>query len=151
MKQAVTPEAAALAVSRLGLMAFFPGDPDTRAALIWVLMQLVETEEQLDWLVERALKLYARWPGPGELRALYCSRFKPKDGAEAYSEMYQSGFPHESARPEIPAKREVVTTADGELADQIRSLAHGKSLPAGKSPLYTRKELQQGYRDMRGK
>src|SRR5215831_19020667 len=115
----LTPEVAARAVAKLGLMAFFPGDPDTRGALIHVLMELVETEDQLAWLIERALKLYSRWPGVGEIRALYCSRFKPKDGAEAYSEMYQSGFPHESARPEIPAKREVVTTADGELADQI--------------------------------
>ena len=95
----LTPEVAADAVSKLALMAFFPGDSDTRGALIWALLQFVETEEQLDWLVERALQLYARWPGVGELRALYCSRFKPRDGVEAYSEIYQSGFPHQTPAP----------------------------------------------------
>jgi hypothetical protein len=121
MSKNLTPEAAASAVSKLALMAFFPGDPDTRSALIWALMQLVETEEQLDWLIERALKLYTRWPGVGEIRALYCSRFKPKDGVEAYSEIYQGGFPHESPAPKAPPAREVLTTADPELAKQLRA------------------------------
>jgi len=129
----LSADAATQAVSKFGLMAFFPGDPDTRSALVWALMQLVETEDQLDWLVSRALKLYPRWPGVGEIRALYCSRFKPKDGVEGYSEVYEGGFPHESPAPQIPPKREVVTTADQKLTGQIQAAAGRKRLPAGKS------------------
>jgi hypothetical protein len=125
----LTPETASAAVSKLALMAFFPGDPDTRGALIWALMQLVETTDQLDWLVARALKMYTRWPGVGEIRALYCSRFKPKDGVEAYSEIYQCGFPQQKPAAKIPPAREVITTSDAEMANQIRAVAGRKQLP----------------------
>jgi hypothetical protein len=97
----LTPEAVADGINKLALMAFFPGDPEVRGALIGILMEMVETEEQLDWLIGRALKLYARWPGVAELRALYCSRWKPKDGVETYSTVYQDGIPSER-----PAKSE---------------------------------------------
>ena len=128
----VKPEAAAQAVSKLSLMAFFPSDSDARSALVWALMQLAETQEQLEWLVERALKLYSRWPGVGELRALYCSRFKPRDGVEAYSEIYQSGFPHESPAPVPPPPRATITTADREFEREIREAAERKRLPGGR-------------------
>src|SRR4029453_11515390 len=52
----LTPETAAAGVAKMALMAFFPGDPDIRAALVSVFMDLVDTEEQLDWLVNRALR-----------------------------------------------------------------------------------------------
>jgi hypothetical protein len=126
----LSPETAAEGVCKLALMAFFPGDPDTRAALVWALLQFVDTEEHLEWLVERALKLYTRWPGVGELRAVYCSRFKPADGQEAYSEIYQSGFPHQSPPPKVPPPRETITTADRGLSDQVRAAARAKRMPA---------------------
>jgi hypothetical protein len=129
----LTPEVAADAVSKLALMAFFPGDSDTRGALIWALLQFVETEEQLDWLVERALQLYARWPGVGEIRALYCSRYKPRDGAETYSETYPRGFPHESRASEMPPLPPGVgATTDAEFEAALRLAAKVKSFPSGK-------------------
>jgi hypothetical protein len=126
----LTPELCSDGISKLALMAFFPGDPDTRAALISVLMQLVETEEQLEWLVERALKLYTRWPGVGELRALYCSRFKPRDGVEAYSEIYQSGFPHQTPAPKALPKRATSYTADPEFEAELERVAQLKQFPS---------------------
>ena len=89
----LAPETAASAVSKLALMAFFPGDPEVRAGLISIFMEMVETEEQIDWLVGRALRIYSRWPGVAEIRALYCSRYKPKDGFEAYSELLRRRLP----------------------------------------------------------
>ena len=131
--QSLTPEAAADAVSKLALMAYFPGDCDTRASLVWVLLRLVETEEQLDWLVERALQLYARWPGVGEIRALYCSRFRPRDGAETYSETYPRGFPHERRAAEIPPLPPgMAATTDAEFEAALRLAAKVKSFPSGK-------------------
>jgi hypothetical protein len=113
-------------------MAFFPGNPDTRAALIWVLMELVETEEQLDWLVGRALKVYAAWPGIAEPRALYCSRFKPKDGAEAYSTVYPNGIPSERPTTQISTANDTVriVTKDPVMQKAVSELAVRKQLPA---------------------
>ena len=55
----LTPKAAAIGVNKLALMAFFPSDPEIRAALVEILMEMIETEERLDWLIGRALNLYA--------------------------------------------------------------------------------------------
>jgi len=128
--KALTPEVTIQAVSKLGLMAFFPSDPEVRAALVTVLMNLIETEEQLDWLVTRALRLYAKWPGVAELRALYCSRFKPRDGIESYSTVYLDGIPPENT----PPRREPAgaTTADPELRKNVAELAHRRRMPKPK-------------------
>lgn len=83
--KSVTPDRAAAAVSRLALMAFFPTNPEVQTALVEILLEMVDTDEHLDWLMRRLLVL-PKWPGVGEMRALYCSRYKPKDGLEAYSD-----------------------------------------------------------------
>ena len=108
-------------------MAFFPSDPEVRAALVTVLMNLVETEEQLDWLVNRALRLYAKWPGVAELRALYCSRFKPRDGIESYSTVYLDGIPPENTPPRREPTASI--TADPELRKNVAELAHRRRMP----------------------
>jgi hypothetical protein len=79
----LTPEAASRGVNKLALMAFFPADPEVRGALIGLLMEMIETEEQLNWLVADSLKSFREWPGIGALRERYCSRYRPKDGIEA--------------------------------------------------------------------
>jgi hypothetical protein len=91
-------------------------------------MRMVETEEQLAWLTERALELYPRWPGIGELRALYCSRYRPKDGIEAYSEIYER-FPHES-RPEqyAPEPADAPVSKNKALDGGVREMAKAKRL-----------------------
>jgi hypothetical protein len=125
----LTPETAAAAVAKMALMAFFPGDPDIRAALVSVFVDMVDTEEQLDWLVNRALRLYARWPGVAEIRALYCSRWKPKDGIEAYSSIYPDGIPSERREPParaMPPGR--LVTADAELDQRVQKAADAKKL-----------------------
>lgn len=121
----LTPETVAAAVSRLALMAFFPGDPEVRAGLIPIFLGMIDTEEHLDWLVARALQLFPRWPGVAEIRALYCSRFKPKDGVEGYSEIYEN-FPSPQPAP-LPPGRE--TTADAAFDKQIQDAAALKRLP----------------------
>lgn len=130
----LTPETAASAVAKLALMAFFPGDPDIRAALVSVFMDMIDTEEQLDWLVNRALRLYARWPGVAEIRALYCSRWKPKDGIEAYSSTYLDGIPSErkGAQAERDAPRGQPVTTDPILNRQIQKIAGSKKLQFGR-------------------
>ena len=125
----LTPEHAASAVSKFGLMSFFPsGDPEVRAALVSILLEMVETKEQLDWLVNRALQLHGKWPGVAELRALYCSRWKPRDGIETYSLIYPDGIPSE--RRDAPPAPVTGETRDPELRSAIHLLAEKKkSIP----------------------
>lgn len=133
MGSKLTPETAAAAVSRLGLMAFFPGDPDIRAALVSVFMEMVDTDEQAAWLAARALQLYSRWPGVAEIRALYCSRWKPKDGVETYSETYVEGFPSErKEEPQIDAPRGAPVTRTADLDVEVKKAAAVKQMPTPK-------------------
>jgi hypothetical protein len=92
-------------------------------------MNLVDTQEHLDWLVDRALKLYARWPGVGEIRALYCSRHRPKDGATTYSEVYESGYPSERSPAPLPLPPGHASTADAEFERELRTAAKLKKMP----------------------
>ena len=91
-------------IAELTLMKFFPAEKQARAALVQMVCGMATTNEQVDWLVRRALALYNEWPGPRELRALFCSRWKPRDGIEARSTVYLAdetggGFPSEAPRP----------------------------------------------------
>lgn len=82
-------------VLKLTALKFFPGEPQARLAIIEQLGEMCESDEQVEWLVKRMLKLYAEWPGIGELRAVLCSKFKPKDGFESYSLTFPDGIPSE--------------------------------------------------------
>ena len=84
-------------LGRLALLKYFPSDPAARLALVEIVCGMLHpiwdtwdgapgewtAERQAEWLVRRMLKLYAEWPGIGELRACYCSRFSPRDGENA--------------------------------------------------------------------
>lgn len=122
-------DALSRAAGEISLMAYFPASEDSRLALMRVLARMVDTEEHLQWLVNRMVSLYTRWPGIGEMRALYCSRFKPRDGIEAYSTTYPKGYPDESKTiTPLPQKRERVTTADTSLNDALQEIAKGKDM-----------------------
>jgi hypothetical protein len=80
-------------VAELTLLRFFPGDESARLAIVRMVGQMAENEDQVRWLVRRTLDLWNEWPGPLEFRAVFCSRFKPKDGKNAYSERFTDGLP----------------------------------------------------------
>lgn len=92
-------------IAKLALMRFFPADPSARLALVGMVCGMASTDEQVEWLVRRALAIFNEWPGPVELRALFCSRWKPRDGVEGYSTLFPateergSGFPRDPALP----------------------------------------------------
>ena len=83
-------------ISKLGgTMKYFPGDDDARLGIIEQVGGMCSTEDQVEWLVNRMPKLYADWPGMGEMRAVLCSKYKPKDGCESYSSTFPNGIPSE--------------------------------------------------------
>lgn len=56
---------------------FFPGEP----------IPYVDPKDRLEWLVQAMINNVAAWPGPMELRAIYCRRFLPADGQTVQSEL----------------------------------------------------------------
>jgi hypothetical protein len=126
------------ALGRLTLMKYFPADDAARTALVEMVCGMIHHEDQAEWLARRMLQIYREWPGPYEMRACFCGRYKPTDGINAYSEIYPDGLPIDPTappRPEIaapdlralPPGHEV--TADPELEASIQELAGKCSKP----------------------
>jgi hypothetical protein len=114
----------------LQLLRFFPASEEIMDALVDEVMSMAASEDQVKWLVKRMLSLYAEWPGPGEMRAVFCNRYKPKDGISAYSSVYPDGIPSEKPEPPallaLPAGHKVST--DPILEAAICALAEAKDL-----------------------
>jgi hypothetical protein len=83
-------------MSELTLLKYFPGDPGARIALVGMVCRMASDETQVRWLVDRMFRLYNEWPGHMELRACFCSKFRPRDGVNAHSEIYRDGIPSEN-------------------------------------------------------
>lgn len=66
-----------------GTMRFFPGDEAARVGIAKEICNIVSMQEQLRWLIGRLPKLFTEWPGILEVRAVFCTKFKPRDGVEA--------------------------------------------------------------------
>lgn len=77
------------AVGILGALSFFPSASDggARSGVKVVLRNMIETRIQLEWLVSVFINRIGRWHGPAELRAVYCTKFKPLDGIEGWSQL----------------------------------------------------------------
>jgi hypothetical protein len=73
------------AVGALAAMKFFPSDAGARASIQEVLRSIADDRERLRWLVNALINTVPEWPGPLEVRALYCTRWTPADGLEACS------------------------------------------------------------------
>ena len=82
-------------IGKLAMLKFFPMDKETRTEIVALICSMVRSNEEIDWLVRRVITLYGDWPGPREVRAVYCSRFIPMDGIEVYSDVYPSGIPRD--------------------------------------------------------
>lgn len=119
-------------IAKLSLLKFFPSDAMARLALVEMVCGFSESNIQIEWLVKRALVVFNEWPGPHELRALFCSRWKPRDGNEAYSAIYPAtesggGFPRDPALPPAspaftPIGREEARKLLGMAAKEIKGL-----------------------------
>lgn len=67
-------------VGSLGTMKYFPSDPIVKVALAQLMSDLTDDENAVRWLVKKLRTEYAEWPGEREVRAVFCERFRPKDG-----------------------------------------------------------------------
>lgn len=146
-------------IAGLKLMKYFPSDEDAWIELAKDLADMAENEEQVQWLVKRVRNLYAEWPGVHELRAVFCSRFKPKDGINAYSSVYLDGVPlsrpervqitaPEFPQIEAPLPPGHVASVDPQLENMVRMASAGlpKMPPAylvGKKEIEFAKKLEE--------
>ena len=69
-------------VEKLGALRYFPPAEGAHKAVMELLYRMIETPEQLDWLVVTMIDRVGEWKGTAELRGVYCTRFKPLDGVE---------------------------------------------------------------------
>ena len=118
-------------IAKLSLLKYFPADPIARVALVEMVCGFAENNVQIEWLVRRALVVFNEWPGPHEIRALFCSRWRPQDGNEAYSALYPAtenggGFPRDPALPPLqeytPIGKEEARRLLGGAAKEIKGL-----------------------------
>lgn len=130
-------ERIAKTLSGLRVLKFFPNDEHALVALVRMVGEMASTEDQVEWLVGRMTSgLYAEWPGPREVRAVFCSRFNPRDGINAYSTVYIDGIPSE--RPAIAAPMQkalppgAMVTADESMDEAIQELAKAKAMPSAR-------------------
>jgi hypothetical protein len=126
----ITQEVLLKAVGAIMAMPFFPtGEPLVQAAVAEMLSKMVSGDEELEWLIRRVTALFNAWPGTSEIRAVYCSRYKPKDGIEVFSGMYPEGIPSERPAPSLPPLPPGrLLSADAKLDTAIRNPAEVKTI-----------------------
>lgn len=110
------------AIEDLAMCEFFPREPGPQAGVMRLLVEMVPSREALRWLVDTYTNRIGKWHGPAELRAVLCTRYKPQDGIEGWSQL--PGF----------------TAADSEE----RSYAQHEQLKAGGTLPAPEKELLRG-------
>lgn len=81
-------------------LKFFPKGAIPLRGLAAICAAMTDDIERIRWVVKRLLTLYDEWPGPREFRAVYCSRWRPLDGQEAWSSHFPDGLPSE--KPPAP-------------------------------------------------
>jgi hypothetical protein len=85
----MNPETILNLASELRCLKFFPAEAGVLNAIVRLLGNMCETEDQVRWLIHRMTGgIYAEWPGVAEIRACYCSKYRPKDGITVYSSVY---------------------------------------------------------------
>ena len=62
----------------------FPASPGAREEILHLLARMCDRADRLNWLVQTMVDQVGTWHGTVELRGVYCTRFRPADGIEAY-------------------------------------------------------------------
>jgi hypothetical protein len=78
---------AANAVQRMTALQYFPTTEAAHAEIMDMLLEMVSEPEHLEWLLRTMRDQVGKWHGTKELRGVLCTKFAPRDGIEAYSEL----------------------------------------------------------------
>ena len=156
-------------VEMLAAIPYFPRESGARLIIAEELRSICRDSGEALWLAQRMVRLYERWPGPREMRIVYCAKHVPLDGLleAGLSEVYPDGIPAE--RPgasqkalEAPAAAEELSAAPS-LRNAILDLARAKdmnrsgppepvreipSLPPGVKPV-TQADIERAVQELR--
>ena len=127
----------------LKCLPYFPSEPAVLVAVARLIGLMCVDVKQARWIVNRMTSgLYSQWPGVAEMRACYCSRYRPKDGIEAYSTVFPDGLPPEPggfaeairiSEPKPKAVAGNVVSAAPSLSQFVTDLAYMKRVESGYS------------------
>ena len=92
-------------LAKLTALKFFPAEPGARRGILEIVCAMASIESQAEWLVNRMLSAYNEWPGPQEMRACFCCRFRPADGVNAYSEKFGGDLAPWPPDPTVPRQQ----------------------------------------------
>lgn len=132
-------------------MKFFPSGADERIGIAEEIAGFASDLEQVKWLVGRLPKLHREWPGLREVRAVFCSKFRPRDGFDVDSDVYLDGVPSEKPNaPQIaaPAVRylsapeEPMSPAVQKRMEQLVAEMEAKTQMLKKAQLPTQVEIE---------
>jgi hypothetical protein len=129
----MNPEEVLDMVGELSILKYFPSDPAARIAVARLAATMANDRNQIRWLITRMTSgLYSEWPGPGEMRACFCSRYKPKDGIDIGSSVYVDGIPSERPQLAAPPRKalppEHVASVAASVDATVRDLAELKDM-----------------------
>lgn len=83
MKPTPLELAAAQCVAEMEGIPFFPAGEMARAAIMRSLVEMASQPGELRELSKRMRSHYRRWPGEAEMRGVFCTFARPRDGIEA--------------------------------------------------------------------
>jgi hypothetical protein len=72
------------AVAELGVLRFWPKGEAEANTMMKFFDRMVNTPQQLRWLVDTLIDQVGTYDGTDQIRAVFCSQFQPKDGIQAY-------------------------------------------------------------------
>jgi hypothetical protein len=114
----MNPEDVLKILEELRSLPYFPDDPAVMRAILRMAGSMCRNLGEVRWLVDRMTSgLYPDWPGPAEMRACFCSRFKPKDGITVCSTVFPDGLPPDpSVKRARIEKEEQLALPEGHMA-----------------------------------
>ena len=125
-------------VEMLASIPFFPAESGARVLIGNQIRSMCGSSGEALWLVERMVYLHGdKWPGPAEMRRVYCAKHFPLDGVPAIgvSEKFPDGIPSENPPAARPLLSAAPISEDHQFAAAVRHLAQAKRLPAPGEPM----------------
>lgn len=112
-----------IAVDNLALCkeSFWAAEAGGRASVMLLLTKLCNTKRELEWLVDEVVNKIEVWPGPKELRGIFCTRFDPADGVDVWCSL--PGYrPSDGEQRAIEAHEQI--KAGGYLPEPAQETLH---------------------------
>jgi hypothetical protein len=126
----ISEESAALGVSMLTVMKFFPTEEGARIVIADELRSMCADDSQVLWLGKRMGQIFTEWPGLPALRAVFWSKYIPLDRRPAENEalVFPDGVPPELRLPVMAYRSLPPGSQDAGLDSAIRKIAAAKRL-----------------------